>query len=91
MTGRDAPALHLGGHGWLPSRTRLPEEHGRAPAPVLSGQAYGDGSSRKVYEMHMKGLELLGQLLGPGCFVDAIWDWALVRLGQRKVWRGYPF
>jgi glycosyltransferase involved in cell wall biosynthesis len=49
------------------------------------------GSSRKVYDMHMKGLELLGMRPGPGRFADAIWDWALVRLGQRKVWRGYPF
>jgi hypothetical protein len=175
MTGRDALALHFGGHGWLPSSHTLYRsnavEHQRpffpgnlaatdlaAALEVLTRQdlgivhedlamtrlhvdnvtsvaldrerrhlyeelyfirqyahrAFGKqasdelyllyqryylrqllkwrlGSGRKVYEMHMKGLELLGLRPGHGRFADALWDWALVRLGQRKVWRGYPF
>jgi len=49
------------------------------------------GANHEIYETHMRGLDGLGLRPEATQFADALWDWALVRLGRRAVWQGYPF
>jgi glycosyltransferase involved in cell wall biosynthesis len=49
------------------------------------------GGRRDLFTLHLRSLASLGMAPTFGHFVDALLDWALVRVGRREGWSGYPF